>query len=87
LGGLALVHVESARAQPRVDNSDQASNDLAVVLAQEFAVWFRNLGVQGILPRAFTGVTKDGKQGIIILTGLPFDRLQQPEGSDYRLWS
>lgn len=57
--------------------SDQASSDLAAVLASEFAQWFQNLGVQGVLPRAFTGVTKDGKQVVVILTGLPLDHIQR----------
>jgi hypothetical protein len=62
---------------------DQSSSDLAVILADEFAVWFRNLGPQGFLPRAFTGVTKDRKQAIITLNGLPFDRVQ---GRDFLVW-
>lgn len=60
-------------------NMDEASNDLATLLAEEFAVWFRNLSVHGFLPRAFTGVTQGGQQAIVILTGLPLDRIQRRE--------
>jgi hypothetical protein len=62
---------------------DQASSDLATVLAHEFAEWFRNLGAQGYLPRVFTGVTKDGKQCIVILSGLPLDHVQR---RDFLIW-
>jgi hypothetical protein len=57
----------------------QALNDLAVVLVDEFTEWFQNLGVKGALPRAFTGVTKDGKQAVIILTDLPLNHIQRRE--------
>jgi len=62
---------------------DQASGDLAAVLAEEFAVWFRNLGAQGFLPRAFTGVKRDGKQGIVVLSRLPLDHVQR---CDFLIW-
>jgi hypothetical protein len=62
---------------------EKLSGGLAALLAHEFAVWFRNLGLQGILPRAFTGVTRDGVQGIIVLTGLPFDHVQR---RDFLIW-
>jgi hypothetical protein len=63
---------------------DEASSDLAAVLAAEFNVWFRNLGAQGVLlQRAFTGVTKEGKQGIIILSGLPLNHVQH---RDFLIW-
>src|SRR5262249_32038387 len=62
---------------------DQIPGGLAALLAHEFAVWLRNLGLQGILPRAFTGVTLGGVQGIIILTGLPFDHVQR---RDFLIW-
>ena len=62
---------------------DRASSDLAAVLAHEFAVWYQNLGAQGVLPRAFTGVTKDGKQAIVTLTSLPLDHIQR---RDFLIW-
>ena len=62
---------------------DQAPNDLATLLVDEFEAWFRSLGTRGFLPRAFTGVTKGGNQAVIILTGLPFDHVQR---RDYLIW-
>jgi hypothetical protein len=62
---------------------EEASSDLAAVLARELAVWFRNLGAQGVIPRAFTGVTKEGRQGIVILTGLPLNHVQR---RDFLIW-
>ncbi len=59
--------------------TDEASGDLASGLIAEFVVWFQNLGAKGILPRAFTGVTNDGKQAVIVLTGLPLDHIQRRE--------
>ena len=52
-------------------------------LVQEFAAWFRNLALQGVVPRTFTGVTRDGKQAIVILTGLPLDHMQR---RDFVIW-
>lgn len=68
-------HREGASPQ----NEDVASSDLALVLIGEFSAWFETFGVEGILPRAFTGVTSDGKQAVIILTGLPLDHIQRRE--------
>ncbi len=62
---------------------DQASNDVATLLVDEFEAWFRSLGADGFLPRAFTGVTKGGKQAVVILTGLPFDHVQR---RDFLIW-
>jgi hypothetical protein len=62
---------------------DQASNDLATLLVDEFEAWFRSLGADGFLPRAFTGVTKGGKQAVVILTGLPLDHVQR---RDFLIW-
>ena len=59
------------------DHADQNTGDLAVALVAEFNGWFQNLAAKGIIPRAFTGVTKEGKQGIVILTGLPLDHVQR----------
>ena len=39
--------------------------------------------LKGVIPRAFTGVTKDGKQAIVILTGLPLDHVQR---RDFLIW-
>jgi hypothetical protein len=54
-----------------------AENDLALVLIGEFSAWFEALSGKGILPRAFTGVTRDGKQAVIVLTDLPLDHVQR----------
>jgi hypothetical protein len=54
-----------------------AESDLALVLIGEFSAWFEALTAKGVLPRAFTGVTRDGKQAVIILTGLPLDHVQR----------
>jgi hypothetical protein len=59
--------------------TDQGAGDLAAVLASEFDIWFRTLGARGFIPRAFTGVTKEGKQAVVILTGLTLDHVQRRE--------
>jgi hypothetical protein len=59
------------------DMTDQASSDLASLLIAEFAERFQNLGAKGVLPRAFTGVSKGGKQAVVILSGLPLDHDQR----------
>jgi hypothetical protein len=59
------------------------SGDLAAVLAAEFEGWFRNLSSQGAIPRAFTGVTKDGTQVTVFLTDLPLDHIQR---RDFLIW-
>jgi len=89
LGSGAAVHLDIAlvmaqgTSQLDSDSKDQASSDLAVVLVHEFAAWFRTLALQDVIPRTFTGVTKDGKQAIVILTGLPLDRVQR---RDFLIW-
>jgi hypothetical protein len=62
---------------------DQASDDLATLLVEEFAAWFRSLGASGFIPRAFTGVTKGGQQTMVIFTGLPLDHVQR---RDFLIW-
>jgi hypothetical protein len=57
----------------------QDESDLAAVLTAEFRAWFQNLGPKGAIPRIFTGVTADGKQAIVVLTGLPLDHIQRRE--------
>lgn len=57
----------------------EGPRDIAVNLAGEVATWLQNLGAKGALPRAFTGITREGKQAIVILTGLPFDHVQRRE--------
>ena len=57
----------------------EVSSDMAVILAGEVAIWLQNLGAKGALPRVFTGITREGKQAIVILTGLPFDHVQRRE--------
>jgi hypothetical protein len=59
--------------------TDQGESDLAAVLTAEFHAWFQNLGPNGVIPRVFTGVTADGKQAIVILTGLLLDHVQRRE--------
>jgi hypothetical protein len=70
-------------ASTLVGTMDQASNDLATLLVDEFDAWFRSLGAGGFIPRAFTGVTKGGKQCVVTLTGLPFDHVQR---RDFLVW-
>jgi hypothetical protein len=69
----------SARMLSTEPAAAQASSDLAVVLVDEFTEWFQNLGAKGLLPRAFTGVTKDGKQALLILNDLPLNHIQRRE--------
>jgi hypothetical protein len=57
----------------------EVSSDLASLLIAEFAEWFQTLGAKGVLPRAFTGVSKGGKQAVVILSGLPLDHIQRRE--------
>jgi hypothetical protein len=89
LGSVAAVHLDialvMAQGTSQLDSisKDQASSDSAVVLVQEFAAWFRNLALQGVVPRTFTGVKRDGKQAIVILTGLPLDHVQR---RDFLIW-
>jgi len=55
------------------------SFDPAILLADEFETWFRNLAAQGELPRAFTGVTQAGGQAVVVLSGLPLNHVQRRE--------
>jgi hypothetical protein len=66
-----------------VDGAGEASSDLAAILVDEFAGWFRNLAANGVIPRVFSGVTKDGKQAIVILNDLPLDHVQR---RDFLTW-
>jgi len=59
--------------------TNEATDDLAAVLVAEFSIWFQNLGTKGILPRAFTGVTKGDKQVVTVLTSLPLDHIQRKQ--------
>ena len=76
-GDIAMATEENAAI------AKEASSDLASVLASEFVVWFQTLGAKGVLPRAFTGVTQGGKQAVVVLTGLPIDRIQR---RDFLIW-
>jgi hypothetical protein len=58
-------------------SSQHSTTELARLLVAEFANWHRNLGEKGVLPRAFTGVTAMGRQAVLVLTGLPLDRIQR----------
>jgi hypothetical protein len=59
------------------------ANDLAWLLADEFEAWHRNLAEKGIIPRAFTGVTTNGNQAVVILTGLSLNHIQR---RDFLIW-
>lgn len=74
----AAGNMEMAKEQD-ANITDEVSGDLASGLIAEFVLWFQNLGAKGILPRAFTGVTNDGTQAVIVLTGLPLDHIQRRE--------
>jgi hypothetical protein len=63
--------------------ASQSSNDLAVALSSEFEAWFRDNCAKGALRRSFTGVTKDGVQAVVILTGSPFDHVER---RDFIIW-
>ncbi|ABE61034.1 hypothetical protein Nham_0133 [Nitrobacter hamburgensis X14] len=56
-----------------------AQNDLALILLNEFSEWYRALAPKGTLPRAFTGVSSNGRQAVIILADLPLDHVQRRE--------
>jgi hypothetical protein len=43
---------------------DQSSGDLATLLVDELAAWFRAIGALGVILRVFTGVTKDEQAGL-----------------------
>lgn len=58
-------------------SSEPSTTELARLLVAEFADWHRNLGGKGVIPRAFTGVTATGRQAVLVLTGLPLDRIQR----------
>lgn len=77
-GGLVACSGANAMADDTVASEEPVS-DLSLVLVGEFSKWFETLGAKSILPRAFTGVTGDGKQAVIILTGLPLDHIQRRE--------
>jgi hypothetical protein len=55
------------------------TNELASVLVDEFGEWYRNLATRGAVPCAFTGVTANGNQAVIILTGLSLNHVQRRE--------
>ena len=63
--------------------TDSTSTDLAAVLAAEFEGWLRNLSSKGVILRTFTGVTANGSQVTLILSGLPLTRVQR---RDFLIW-
>lgn len=71
----ALASSGVARGDTLMTEAD--ANDLAWLLANEFETWHRNLAEKGIIPRAFTGVTANGNQAVLILTGLFSDPIQR----------
>ncbi|MBR0832016.1 hypothetical protein JQ612_02335 [Bradyrhizobium manausense] len=58
-------------------SSEHSTTELARLLVDEFTDWHRNLGEKGVIPLAFTGVTATGRQAVLVLTGLPLDRIQR----------
>lgn len=53
--------------------------DIAETLVEEFANWYSNLGAAGAIPRAFSGVTEDWRQFIVVLTGIPIEERNRRE--------
>jgi hypothetical protein len=53
------------------------------LLVEELAAWFPAIGARGVILHVFTGVTKDGRQAYVILTGLPLDHIQR---RDFLIW-
>lgn len=80
-GCIAMVSNHATKGGAPI--SGPKEEDLAWLLANEFEAWHRNLAEKGIVPRAFTGVTTDGTQAVVILTGLPFDHVQR---RDFLIW-
>jgi CHAT domain-containing protein/tetratricopeptide (TPR) repeat protein len=74
------VHAQDAQSALSVKTS---TADLAEQLADQVQGWFENLGAQGKVPRVFTGITRDAKQFIIELDGLPFDHIKRRE---FMIW-
>lgn len=64
-------------------NDPGSADDIAEQLAAQVEQWFANLAKRGEIPRAFTGVTPDGRQLIVILNGLPFDHVKR---RDFLIW-
>jgi hypothetical protein len=60
-----------------------ATIDIAQNLVEEFAQWFSNLGANGAVPRAFTGVKQDERQFITILSGISLDHVAR---RNYLIW-
>lgn len=58
-------------------SSEHNATELARLLVDEFTDWHRKLGEKGVVPRAFTGVTATGRQAVVVMTGLPLDRIQR----------
>src|SRR5258706_2526832 len=89
---MLLTFQREARAQeqPRNDTAQsirkeiaRSSEDLAEQLAAQFEKWYVNLAGQGTVPRAFTGITRDGQQLTVILDGLPLDHAER---RDFLIW-
>lgn len=80
-GCIAMASNHAAKGETPISGTQE--EDLAWLLANEFEAWHRNLAEKGIIPRAFTGITADGTQAVVILTGLPFDHVQR---RDFLIW-
>jgi hypothetical protein len=75
--GSGLVAFNQPAKANGVEHQTNGASELAQLLADEFAEWHRNLAEEGVIPRAFTGVTATGKQAVVILTGLPLNHTQR----------
>jgi CHAT domain-containing protein/Tfp pilus assembly protein PilF len=62
-------------------NGDVA--DIAEQLVAQAEKWFETLGAQGRVPRVFTGITREPRQFIVELDGLPFDHVKR---RDFLIW-
>jgi len=73
---------QDAQKPPAATSKDGVA-DLAEQLVAQVQQWFETLGAQGKMPRVFTGITRDARQLIIELDGLPFDQGKQ---RDFLIW-
>lgn len=68
------ISFRDAAMNPATPNS-RFTSVTADLLAAEFEEWFRNLATcEGVAPRAFTGVARNGQQVVVILNGIPWTR-------------
>lgn len=77
LGTAAVAFSGAGMADNSEFTNQRGTGELAQLLVHEFADWHKRLGENGVIPRAFTGVTATGQQAVVVLTGLPFDHIQR----------